>query len=464
MNPRKLISFALIILIFNSYQLVSFAKIKIVQNPLSKPNLLGSTLSTSEEKLVDVNYNNILLSDLLRALSVKYGVDVVFTDVVAERVSCNIRGVGIEEALNLVLCGTTFDFTKPTGKENTYVVFKTDTKNCRVGQHSKLIKLSNLEAGYVKDLLPEKLNSMIKAVGEQNAIIAEGTYNEIKEIESFVFNIDKPLKQIELEVKVIELKRNALRDKKLFRDSGFAIGQIRNGLSIFDFSLENWRVFNSQITYLETIGLAQIHAYPKVVAISGRTSMININEDTNIVLGQGTGFGQNIGVVSTQRLDTIMAGTNLNITPVAGDDNLITTGIKIEVSENNGITTQNGVTIPSTTLRREITSQVQVREGQTVAIGGLIINNRSVNRTGLPFITSIPVLGDFLSNRTRLKNQSELVILITPRLRDASSDEGVILRKQALPRIEQKYFESIDGQPVPKKKRLFYFFKEDVLK
>ena len=476
--------------------------------------LLLSFYFCSYVNAIDILYNNISLSDALKDLAKKFSVDIVIPEGATQQTTCNIKNTTIDDALNLILCGTSFDFTKPTSRENTYLIFKTEKSNCRVGQSSRIFPLSNLEAKYVKDLLSEKLKVNARTLDEQNSIIAEGTYNDLKEIEKFILDVDQPLKQVELEVKVIEIKRNALKDIRIFRDSlslntldrgigrgqgqqigvvvtqqvigppqdrGFLIGKIANGLNIFDFSANTWKIFNNQLSYLETLGLAQVHAYPKLVTISGRTATLNINQHNNLVLGsaQGVsnarGFDEEfddgsgstssfiIGVASTQRVATIEAGTNLHITPTLGKENLITTMLAIDVSESSADSTrQNGVAVPTTTLRRQINTDVQIKDGQTVAIGGLVINNKSVNRRGLPFITSIPILGDLLSNRRSTKDQSELVILITPRVKDIN-EKSIALRKLPPSLLEKEIVEPSGNQSTTKKKRWFHFFKRKQL-
>ena len=189
-------------------------------------------------------------------------------------------------------------------------------------------------------------------------------------------------------------------------------------------------LFNNKLTYLEKNGLAQIRAYPKLVSLSGRTAMINIDTDTNLVLGAATGQGQQIGVVATQQLQRITAGTALSITPIVGSGGLITAKIQIEVSDNSGTSeSPNGVKVPKTTTRRRINADVQVRNGETVAIGGLIIDNSSTDRLGLPFLTRIPILQNFGANRTFSKNQSELIVLITPTIRNIP-EENITAQKE----------------------------------
>ena len=369
------------------------------------------------ERRADISYDNQDLGTLLKDLANKYGIDIVLSATPTERVSCRVRGVNIEEALALVLSGTSFDYTKVGEDAKTFVIYNRLNKNFTVGQASKMFVLMNLEAMDIQALLPVQDRASVRVSNDQNALIADGSPNDLGRIEQFLKNIDKPLPQVELEVKLIEVQRRASQDLKLFKDGGFIIGKINKGLTVFDFSADSWRIFNQQLTYLEKAGLAQVRAYPRLVSLSGRTAMINIDQDTNLVLGAAVGQGQQIGVVATQQLQRITAGTALSITPIVGTGGLISAKIQIEVSDNSGTTTQNNVTVPATTTRRRINVDVQVQDGETVAIGGLLINNNSVDRVGLPFLTNLPIIGDIISNSNRQKTQSELIVLITPAIK-----------------------------------------------
>jgi len=374
------------------------------------------------ERKADISYDNQDLATLLKDLANKFGIDIVLTATPTERVSTRVRNVNIEESLRLVLSGTSFDYTT-TGDSETYVIYNRLNKNYTVGQESKMFLLMNLEAMDVQQLLPVEVRANVRISNDQNSIIADGSPNDLKRIEEFLGRIDKPLPQVELELRLIEVQKNISEDLKFFKSDGFAIGQIKKGVTIFNFNPKFWHIFNKQITYLEKLGKAQIRAYPKLLSLSGRTAMINIDTDTNLVLGAATGQGQQIGVVATQQLQRITAGTALSITPIVGTGGLITAKIQIEVSDNSGTTTQNGVTVPARTTRRRINADVQVRDGETVAIGGLIIDNNSVDRVGLPFLTRIPIIGDYINNRNRQKSQSELIVLITPTIRNIPEDK-----------------------------------------
>jgi len=429
----------------NSYTVIKSGS----ANPIMIFGLGASSIDKSLpllERKADISYDNQDLGTLLKDLANKYGIDLVLTSAPTERVSCRVRSVNIEEALGLVLSGTSFDYTIVGESKDTYVIYNRLNKNFTVGQESRMFPLMNLEAMDVQQLLPVEVRTNVRISNDQNSIIADGSQNDLRRIEEFLGKIDKPLPQVELELKLIEVQKSAAQDLEVFLSSGSTIGNfskfvpVKNsdptGVSrnipsatVFNFSLDTLQLFNKKLSYLETNGLAQVRAYPKLVSLSGRTAMINIDQDTNLVLGAATGQGQQIGVVATQQLQRITAGTALSITPIVGTGGLITAKIQIEVSDNSGSTTQNGVTVPKTTTRRRINADVQVRNGETVAIGGLIINNSSTDRTGLPFLTRIPIINNFGANRNFRKNQSELIVLITPTIRNIP-EENITAQKE----------------------------------
>ncbi len=387
------------------------------------------------ERRADLSYDNQDLATLLKDLANKYGIDIVITAAPTERVSIRVRNISLIEALGLVLSGTSFDYTTSGDGNETFIIYNRLNKNFTVGQESRMFSLMNLEAMDVQALLPTEIRANVRISNDQNSIIADGSPNDLQRIKEFLTKIDKPLPQVELELKLIEVQKRASQDLNVFLNTGFAVGNLnkfsnvdgmtisRGAVTIFDFTLDHWRAFNKQVTYLEKAGLAQVRAYPKLVSLSGRTAMINIDTDTNLVLGAAQNTGGAQLAVQTQQLQRITAGTALSITPIVGTEGLITAKIQIEVSDNSGIVDQQGVKIPATTTRRRISADVQVRDGETVAIGGLLIDNNSVDRVGLPFITRLPILGDLLSNRNHQKTQSELIVLITPRIRNIPEED-----------------------------------------
>ena len=72
--------------------------------------------------------------------------------------------------------------------------------------------------------------------------------------------------------------------------------------------------------------------------------------------------------------------------------------------------------------KREIKSSIAVASGDTIALGGLIRDNRDYDKTGLPILSRLPLIGPLFGTTTKNKDRTELVILITPRVIESRKD------------------------------------------
>ncbi len=109
-------------------------------------------------------------------------------------------------------------------------------------------------------------------------------------------------------------------------------------------------------------------------------------------------------------------GIRLNFKPtIAGDT--IRLRVRPEVSSldfNNGITLQ-GFRIPALTTRRAETD-IELRDGQTFAVAGLLNNQTQNDGAAIPVLSKIPIIGNFFKSKADRTEQTELLVLITPRL------------------------------------------------
>jgi general secretion pathway protein D len=71
---------------------------------------------------------------------------------------------------------------------------------------------------------------------------------------------------------------------------------------------------------------------------------------------------------------------------------------------------------------KSVTSQVAVQSGQTVFLGGLISEQESTGRSGVPFLSRVPIIGPLFGSRTKAKFRSETLVMITPTVVESSVD------------------------------------------
>lgn len=162
---------------------------------------------------------------------------------------------------------------------------------------------------------------------------------------------------------------------------------------------------------LRTEGLAKIYAEPRVTTLSGRPASILSGGEVPIVLATGVGAPPSVTYKEF--------GTKVNFLPVVLGNGKIHLEVRPELSERDASLDLNiaGINAPGFRTRSAQVT-VQLEDGQTLAIGGLIQNtvNATINR--VPFLGDIPFLGMAFTSKSFNETEQELIILVTPRLVD----------------------------------------------
>ncbi len=162
------------------------------------------------------------------------------------------------------------------------------------------------------------------------------------------------------------------------------------------------------IRALQTKGYFQSLAEPNLIAYNGQEASFLAGGEFPVPVVQG--------VTNAVTIEWKEFGVRLKFTPtIAGDT--IRLKVEPEVSSldfNNGITLQ-GFRIPSLITRRAQTD-VELRDGQSFAIAGLLQNVTQEDGSAIPLLSSIPIIGNLFKSKADRKEQTELMVLITPQL------------------------------------------------
>jgi pilus assembly protein CpaC len=164
---------------------------------------------------------------------------------------------------------------------------------------------------------------------------------------------------------------------------------------------------------LETKGMLEVLAEPNVLAINGKQASFLAGGEYPYPTVQGV-TGGGTGAVTIQFKEF---GVRLNFIPTVTPRNTIHLQVSPEVSSldfTNGITI-SGFVVPGLTVRR-VKTDVELREGQSFAIGGLLDNRETQNFSKIPFIGDVPVLGKLFQSIQRTKTNTELLIIVTPEI------------------------------------------------
>ena len=224
--------------------------------------------------------------------------------------------------------------------------------------------------------------------------------------------------QVMLEVKVAEVSKTLL--DQLGAQAVFGgtskYGLITNFLSGSAGMLGKLRGNGISIDAEKNDGLVKILAEPTIMAISGQEGSFLAGGTIFIPVAQNNNNG-----VATITLEEKEFGVGVRFTPTVLAGGRINLKVAPEVSELNrdGVALTAGgagtAIFPSFTTRRASTT-VQLFDGQTFAIGGLIKNNTTTNIKAFPILGEIPILGALFRSTDFQKDKTELIFLVTPHL------------------------------------------------
>ncbi|HLH96737.1 MAG TPA: type II and III secretion system protein family protein [Xanthobacteraceae bacterium] len=179
---------------------------------------------------------------------------------------------------------------------------------------------------------------------------------------------------------------------------GFLLGAMnRGGLSV-----------DVALNALEEKGLIRELAEPNLVALSGDTASFLAGGEYPILVPQ------TLGLVT---IDYKKYGVGLAFTPTVLGNGVINLKIEPEVSslDTSHPVTIGGFNIPPLIVRRAATT-IELRDGQSFALGGLLQNQSTTAQEQLPWIGDVPVLGALFSSKSYQKNETDLAIIVTPHL------------------------------------------------
>lgn len=171
----------------------------------------------------------------------------------------------------------------------------------------------------------------------------------------------------------------------------------------------------------ETKGDAQILAEPKLLAVDGEEASFNVGSEVPVPSNMGQ-YGQ----IAYEFKKT---GVILNFTPtIMEKTGRIKLKLSPEVSEidraSGVLDTQNAVVIPGFKTRK-VETTVELMDGETLVIAGLLNNSSSKTNNQVPFLGDIPVIGVLFKTLEQRKNDTELMIFITPKIVDAVQLENI---------------------------------------
>jgi type IV pilus assembly protein PilQ len=427
---------------------------------------------------VNLELRDVELKDVLRALGQDYGINIVIDDTVTGKVTVSVKDVPLWDAIDSILKSKGYRYRRlPSGlvlieqlsesmkQEDTLDVREFKLRHIRIRDFiSKNVERETVVAGPVltttekktdplKELLSDKGN--IFYLEAQNTIVVKDHPFILERLGEFLKTIDIETpsskfipRQIMIEARLVEMSTN-MRDElgiqwgfqwqptgtsiitgapgiigqrgpagnnfminlpaSISGDTGKPIGEGPAGVFSFGYVMSRFSI-DLQLSALEDSGRAKIISAPKVVVIDNQSA--EINSGTEIIIPTvGTTTAGGTATTSAVGYQKEKATLGLIVTPRLIDNEMINLNLNISRDEFDFSKAVLGV---PPKLTRSVNTEVLVRNGETLVIGGIYSKKETKGERGLPYLSRIPVLGWLFKKETTTDDEVELLIFITP--------------------------------------------------
>jgi type II secretory pathway component GspD/PulD (secretin) len=343
-----------------------------------------------------------------------------------ELVNFRISKATLEETFDALFKGTEYTYKKSMEENREFYIIGTGDLIAGADNPlvvSKKISLQYLKASTVMDILPLTIpDPNIIVIEDQNAIVIMGTPRLVDEVEKYLAQVDSPTPQIMIEALLIEVASGNTRELGInwswFDDNERNVVEVAPGL-FAAFDSQGWtgvpKEFFAALNALVSENKARVLAKPRVATTNGVKATMNVGwteyfeTTTEIYRGEDVP----VGGYTRRGFNTLETGIMLEITPWVGAAEEITVLIHPDIKEPKIISKEH-----STITQRTLDTTVRVKDGETIVIGGLIQRNETASESKVPVLGSIPLLGNLFKESRKEYTDTELIIVVKPKLID----------------------------------------------
>lgn len=370
------------------------------------------------------------------------GINVIFDpDFQTRRVPVELSNATVEQALGIVALITKTFWKAVT--PNTIMVIP-DSKAKRQMYEEQVIKtfyLSNLTQATELNELVQTLRTLLELTRitpstSQNAIIIRDTPDKVAVAEKIIQDIDRAKPEVVVQVAVLQARRDRARELGILPSTSVPLiftprsslgpetsgdgttGAIRlNELSRLSSSDYSLILPSATAMALLTESTTKVLQNPQVRVTDGQTAKLRIGDRVPFAVGS---FQPGIGGVGINPLVNTQfqfqdVGVNLDITPRVHPNREISLHVIVEVSSVAGRVNIGGVEQPIFG-QRKLEHDIRLREGEVSILGGIVERSETISLEGWPGLAKVPFLRYLFSSERKESQESEILIVLTPRI------------------------------------------------
>jgi type II secretory pathway component GspD/PulD (secretin) len=409
-----------------------------------RPGAAPAPLANLNASVPGLKFNQANLREILSTIGEAAGVNITYERDFQERTfSVQLDQVTLGEALQQILSATG-NFYKVVNQRTILVI--PDNPNKRA-QYDELVVqtfyLSHSDSAEVAAFM----NNILNIPGQQanrpsiipnktaNSVTARASATMIPLIERLIRSQDTPRAEILVDVQILEVSKSRTKDFGLnLTDYSitaafspevdprgadfpttppFNANTVSRGISASDFYLA---VPSAVVRFLETDSQTKVVAKTQLRGAEGAQQQLNIGEDIPVLSTAFTpiaGGGSNVNPLTSYNYRTV--GVKVDMTPRVTYQEEIIIDLYVENSARGNNALVAGQAIPTFTTRN-VKTRLRLREGESTLLAGLLQDDERKLLQGIPGIVSIPVIRELFAANNRTIAQTDIVMLLTPRI------------------------------------------------
>ncbi|MCX5791817.1 MAG: AMIN domain-containing protein [Elusimicrobia bacterium] len=389
-----------------------------------------SILETLSDEPISFDYNEADIREVLDMMAAKAGVNIIYSDDVSGTVTLSLAKVPFSEAFKTLLSVKSLaaqqvgdNILRIASPKTLLSEQKTAMLQTRVFflNYSKASDMKNQVDAVVT--AEARTTSRTNSDDANNALIVTDTPFGLEATGRLIRSLDRMPRQVMIEVKLVEVKLDDSFelgvDWSFSNASNGTAGQVYfpgptpglfNAASFtFGKIVGNTRV-DAVIAAAVHKGKAKVLSDPKVATVNNKEANINITDQTPYDQ-QTVNIANGVQTI-THAYSNVITGITLKVTPTINQDGRISMHLLPSVIQLSGI--PNGIAPPPTATRNTDTNVI-VKNGETIVIGGLIQDTQSEEIYKVPVLGDIPLLGVVFRKKSVVRSRKELLIFVTPK-------------------------------------------------
>lgn len=380
------------------------------------------------QKMISADAVNAPIINLVKQASQELGKNYSIYSDIKGTIDIHVNDVSYEDFLGLLFKGTDYTFQN---ENNVYLIGDRKLEGLRT---FRAIHLQNRSIDTIVSMIPAdwKLGMEIKEFREQNTIVLSGSIARIREVETFIRQLDVLVPVVLIEVTMIDFHKSRTVATGISAgvsdsvktggtvlpgvDFTFSANSINNFLNSLGkaTSLNLGHVvpnFYANITALETNNNMDVRSIPKLTALNGHSAVLSIgskryykNTTQNLYPSATTSTS-----VFTNNYTSVEADLSLEIKPLVSGDDQVTLAIKVNISDFTSIPT-DGSPPPESISKFE--TSLRVHSEDTIVLGGIERTENDEDASGIPVLSRIPILKWIFSSRSKTTSKVTTVLFI----------------------------------------------------